>query len=126
MSIDAFPPSMTTTTDDDTLDALAGLSTSANTMPYFTGVDTAALTALTPFMRTLLDDPDLAAAQSTLGITGGGGGAPTDAVYIVGSASATLTQERVLTDHAHGVVGSHHAWAGQSRRARRLHYGSKT
>lgn len=97
MSIDAFPPSMTTTTDDDTLDALAGLSTSANTMPYFTGVDTAALTALTPFMRTLLDDPDLAAAQSTLGITGGGGGAPTDAVYIVGSASATLTQERVLT-----------------------------
>jgi len=57
---------------DATLQAIADLVTSANTMPYFTGVDTAALTPLTPFIRTLLDDPDLATAQATLGITGGG------------------------------------------------------
>jgi hypothetical protein len=58
---------------DATLQAIADLPTSANTLAYFTGVDTAALTPLTPFMRTLLDDPDLATAQATLGITGGGG-----------------------------------------------------
>ena len=58
---------------DATLQAIADLVTSANTMPYFTGVDTAALTPLTPFIRTLLDDVDLATAQATLGITGGGG-----------------------------------------------------
>ena len=57
---------------DATLQAMADLSTSANTIVYFTGVDTAALTPLTPFIRTLLDDPDLATAQATLGITGGG------------------------------------------------------
>ena len=57
---------------DATLQAIADLVTSANTMPYFTGIDTAALATLTPFIRTLLDDPDLATAQATLGITGGG------------------------------------------------------
>jgi len=85
---------------DATLTALAGLATGANQVPFFTGTDTAALATLTPFARSLLDDPDQATAQATLGVTGGGGGAPTDAEYITSTTHATLSAERVLTDTA--------------------------
>ena len=56
---------------DATLAALAGVTTGVDLLPFFTGVDTAAATVLTGFMRTLLDDADAAEAQATLGITGG-------------------------------------------------------
>ncbi|WP_242672098.1 pyocin knob domain-containing protein [Stutzerimonas kirkiae] len=52
---------------DDTLTALAGLNTAANQMIYTTGADKFALTPLTAFMRTLLDDVDEATARATLG-----------------------------------------------------------
>lgn len=58
---------------DPLLTALAALATVPDSMAYFTGVDTAALTTLTEYARSLLAAVDAAAARSTLGALYKGG-----------------------------------------------------
>lgn len=53
---------------DATLTALAGVTTAANQVIYATGADAFAVTSLTSFGRSLIDDADAAAGRTTLGL----------------------------------------------------------
>lgn len=53
---------------DTELSALAGTTSAADTVPYYTGSGTASTTSLTSFGRSLVDDASASVARATLGV----------------------------------------------------------
>lgn len=95
------------------LTSIDGLTTVADRMLYTTGADTYALTPLTAFARTLLDDTTAAAAAATLAVLPLAGGAMTGNINMGGfkvtnTAAPSAGSDYVNLTYLNGIIFNLH------------------
>lgn len=95
---------------DSGLQSISGLTTASDKMIYTTASDTYAVTDLTSFARTILDDADGAAVVSTLGVTATIAELNYNDITTLGTTEASKT----VTADANGVVQFNDASFGNS------------
>ena len=82
---------------DAGLQSIAGLTTSADQAIYTTAADTYAVTSLTAFGRSLIDDADAATARATLGLGSLATQSGTISGTLTGTSSGTNTGDQTIT-----------------------------
>lgn len=113
VNINKFGSSATSAPLSANLAAISTLSTGADQIDYWTGSGTAALTSLTPFARTILDDVDASTARGTLGL----GSIATQASSAVTITGGTVDGTTIGATTPAAIIGTTISATGQIKAA---------